>query len=721
MKSALLLILLLLASAGCISQPGITASYDCLSRIVNKDSRTLFVLEIKKDDRQKSYFSYKTAQGKVHITASSPVDLTRGAYDFLYNTCNSIVSWTGNRIVIPSPLPQISKSLTSPFPLRYYMNVVTNGYSTPYWDWQRWEKEIDWMAVHGINMPLIPAAHEAILDRVFEKLGFTQAERQEYFCGPAHLPWNRMGNINGFDGPLSNEYMKKQLKLSHQMLNRLSELGMHPIIPAFAGFVPKSAIRIYPNEKLRELSWGGFNAKNHAWLLDPNSELFHTIGKMYIQEWEKEFGKAEYYLADSFNEMEPPLSKDSLKALSELADYGLAVYNSIKDANPNATWVMQGWTFPYHRDKNGKLFWSPAMLKALLSKTPDDKVLLLDITNEYSRAWWNCEPSWKMFDGFFGKQWIFGYIPVMGGHVPYNGRLDIYASMSIEALNYENKKNLVGFGFAPEGIENNDIIYELLADMAWQTQPIDLNTWIEHYCKSRYGGYPEKMKTAYEYLLKSAYGNFTDDAIYQYQFGPISKRKASVCKSPEFAKGVEAFLACRDKLKNSELYKYDLIEVTCQYLGLKADEMIIKFKNESNETDYALLDSALNLLNNIDRLYESHSTHKLENWVSLARSWGSTEKESNYYEANAKRLITYWGGDTREITDYSARSWSGLIRDYYLPRWELFYNAKQRNEKFDLLAWEDKWVTSPGVSEIEPFNDPLQAAIDLFTKNKSEQ
>lgn len=34
------------------------------------------------------------------------------------------------------------------------MNVCTFGYSYAHWDWKRWEREIDWMALNGINMPL---------------------------------------------------------------------------------------------------------------------------------------------------------------------------------------------------------------------------------------------------------------------------------------------------------------------------------------------------------------------------------------------------------------------------------------------------------------------------------------------------------------------------------------------------------------------------------------
>ena len=31
---------------------------------------------------------------------------------------------------------------------------MLRSYSMAYWDWDRWEAEIDWMALQGINLPL---------------------------------------------------------------------------------------------------------------------------------------------------------------------------------------------------------------------------------------------------------------------------------------------------------------------------------------------------------------------------------------------------------------------------------------------------------------------------------------------------------------------------------------------------------------------------------------
>ena len=70
------------------------------------------------------------------------------------------------------------------------------------------------------------------------------------------------------------------------------------------------------------------------------------------------------------------------------------------------------------------------------------------------------------------------------------GDLQMYATSSAEALHSANAGNLIGFGSAPEGLENNEVIYELLADMGWTADSIDLDSWLPVYCKARYGGCP---------------------------------------------------------------------------------------------------------------------------------------------------------------------------------------------------------------------------------------
>lgn len=719
-KSNLMHILIFFFSVFCTAQNNPVS--DVLIRTIGEDNAEIFLFVLNSDMAGADSYSIHKENNKIIVEGNSKVALCRGAYDYLKNYCGSLISWSGSNVNIPSTLPDVNINIQSPYQYRYYFNVVTHGYTTAYWDWQRWEKEIDWMALHGINMPLIGGAHEAILDRVFEKIGLTKEERENYFTGPAFFPWNRMGNVNGWDGPFPDSYFPKQIELTHKMLNRMKELGITPIVHDFAGFVPKGIKRIFPDIEIRELRWGGgLPEEFNAFILSPKSEYFTLIGKLYIEEWEKEFGKCEYFLADSFNEMDVPISNDSLKALDELAEYGNAVYSSINKADSSATWVMQGWTFPFHRDNTGNLFWTPERLAALVSKVPDDKLLILDLANEYNKVFWKIDPSWEMYSGFFGKKWIYSFIPNMGGKIPLNGILDIYSSISIDALNYNKKGNLIGFGFAPEGIENNEIIYELLSDMGWQSTPIDLNSWIEDFCIQRYGIFNDKLKNAFELLTKSCYGTFTDHPLFRYQLNPLSRgggceNPASVHSSENFAAAVKCFLENSSLLKNNELFKYDAIDLVAQFLGLVIDKKLSDFLCENDKYLTDEFYNAMSLLTELDRLLISHPNRNLQSWIDFARSWGDNDREKNYYESNAKRIITTWGGIP--VNDYAAKVWSGLIRDYYVPRWLNSYKNKFTKE--ELSDFEEKWIQTRGVSKIIPFDDPVDIAVKLFEKYKNE-
>ena len=411
-----------------------------IERFAGNDIPVEISLNLEKKNGNDVYTT-EVSDGCLKIEASSPVAACRAFYSYLTDNGWGIDSWSGKRIDLPVTLPDQTKAeVVSPFRHHYYFNVVTFGYSMPYWDWERWEREIDWMALHGIDMPLALVANEAISARVFKKIGLTDEEIAEYFVGPAHLPWMRMGNISSVDGPMPQQWHKGQIELQHKILDRMRRLGMKPITPAFAGFVPEGIKRLYPDTQLSETSWLGGVSKN--WMVSPESPLFHQIGKMFIKEWEKEFGKNEYYIADSFNEMEIPFPpKGTQERYDMMAKYGDAVYSSIRDANPDAVWVMQGWMFGYMRD-----IWDYETLQALVSKVPDDKMLLLDLAVDYNKCFWKIDYNWEFYKGLYNKEWVYSVIPNMGGKNALSGIPEFYANGKFAALESPNRGNLAGFG-----------------------------------------------------------------------------------------------------------------------------------------------------------------------------------------------------------------------------------------------------------------------------------
>ena len=608
--------------------------------------------------------------GKLLVRANSPIAQCRGFYTAVRHCGRGICSWSGCRFQSGNWPAGMQLRGSTPFSLRYYLNVVTFGYSTAFWDWARWEQEIDRMALHGINTPLALTAQEGIMARVYKRMGLTENEIAHSFTGPAHLPWLRMGNISGIDAPLPSSWHEDQIALQHRILARMRELGMQPICPGFSGVVSAAWVQRHSQAPVLQLHWGG-QKRFETYLLQADSEEFAHMQKMFVEEWEREFGPASYYLIDSFNEMPVPEDLD-------LAAYGEAVHRSLQAAHPGAVWVMQGWMFGYQRN-----IWSAERLQELLSRIPDESILLLDLAADYTHLLWNQSANSEFYNGFFGKPWVLSYIPNMGGKTAYTGVLTFYAKHHARILQGAPNQRPIGFGFAPEGLENNEVIYELLSDAAWNPQGIDLLPWLENYSLCRYGSCPRGVSDYWQALLRGPYGSFTDHPRFVWQ-GRSGRVRETVCTQKLLA-ALQHLASCYTELHHSPLYMADLRELGALWLG-----------SAKPAPDFELMDALL----------EGHPLHRLERWLAMARSHGSTTQASDYYERSARRIITTWGPG---VEDYAAKLWSGLIRDFYAPR---FHLEQQGATSSSLETWENNWVEQQhGVS---PAGDADEALIRLL-------
>lgn len=686
MKKIFALLWICLASTTMFAQKtGVKAAEDIIHRFAGDD--VSLQLSLKKDKSGVTYTAV-VKNDKVFIKGSTPVALCRGFYDLVKAQGAGIDSWSGRRFDRAALLANNTELVGgSPFVHHYYMNVVTYGYTTPYWDAARWDEEIDRMALHGIDMPLMLVAQEAIMKRTFKRIGLTDEEVDGYFAGPAHLPWMRMGNISNLEGPLTDNWHKDQIALAHHILDRERALGMTPICPAFAGFVPKAIQRLYPEAQVTETSW--CDGKFHNWMLSPDSPLFKQIGTIFIEEWQKEFGRCDYYIADSFNEMDLPFAeKGSKERHDQLAHYGRSVYESITASAPKAVWVMQGWMFGYQRD-----IWDKASLEALVSEVPSEKMLLLDLAEDYNYTFWKIGNNWDFYDGFFGKQWVYSVIPNMGGKTALTGILDFYANGGrVEALNSKNRGNLTGYGMAPEGLESNELLFELIWDAGWTSSTIDIDEWLTNYQQCRYG-----RRLVSNERFKEIFSWFTDHPRFFWQLRPGLTQKGTVNKSA----GVYSSWI-REAKKNdalSDLERADLAEINVMALGRqtefswnKADSLLT-----AGDTIVACryADKACELMTQMDQeLTKNFPTRTLNHWMRYTRLHGGTPDERKAYERDARRIITIWGPP---VDDYSARLWGGLIGQYYLPRWKQWFalrlkgKSKAEIDAF-LTEWEERWV-----------------------------
>jgi alpha-N-acetylglucosaminidase len=688
------------------SQAKLQSARSVLSRVLGERAGE-FNLEIFESGGDRDTFEVEAAGGKVTVRGNSAIALTRGVYFYLRNATHSQITWSGEHLNLPKSFPDFPvTSIATSCKFRLYYNVCAFGYTTAFWDWKRWERELDWMALHGINMPLAMTGQEAIWQKVWNSYGISNDELKEFFSGPAFLPWHRMGNLNKHDGPLPQDWLDKSKNLQKKILNRMRELGMTPIVPAFAGFVPPTFKKHFPSASVLDMApWAGFDANNGTHILSPKSELFVEIGKKFIEEYRKEYGECHYYLSDSFNEMEVPVTKEG--RYDELADFGEAVYRSIAAGDPQGTWVMQGWLF-----YNDASFWDTLSVQALLKRVPNDRMIIIDLANEL----WH---GWKMQHAFYGKQWIYSVIHNAGGDNPMYGPLKFFAEDGAVALNDSAKGNLVGYGISPEGIENNEVVYELLTDAEWSSKPLQLDAWLKEYCISRYGGCQPAMEEAWKILVNTVYDKEKFNVRFGFQKRPELKPEGEAASAPEIEKAVKLFLSCANELGESQLYRNDLIEMAGQYCGNAIDRYLNYAGAFHEKKDNASRDEAvgiaLDLIKEIDKLFASRNDRRLERWIEFARAWGESDAEKNYYERDAKRQVTVWGGPY--LSEYAAKLWSGLIRDYYANRWKFFYKHIDDVKPFDLQQWEEQWISSPGnLSPEERFADPIAGSRQIVAK-----
>lgn len=686
-------------------------------------------------------YELEARRGRVTVKGSSGVAMSRGAYEYLKKYCGVHVSWEGNQLELPAVFPDAAPSrVVSPQRYIHYFNACTFGYTMVWWDWERWEREIDWMALHGINMPLAMNGQEAVWQRVWQSYGLSNDDLADFFSGPAFLPWHRMGNLNAHAGPLPQAWIDRDRELQHKILKRERELGMTPVLQAFAGFVPPAFAEMHPELDIQKSSgWCGFEP---TLLLNPAEPKFVEIGKRFVEAMIDEYGTDHFYLADTFIEMEPMF--DEATRLEDFARIGEATYQGIAQADPQGTWILMGWPFLVH-----KQIWGEDEIEAMFSRVPLERTIILDLAIE-------AVPIWQLRKAFRERQWISSIIHNYGQMTLTYGILPFAAGAQSAILDNPERGHHVGAGITPEGIEQNAVVYELETDAIWERSAIELDAWLPEYCRQRYGACPEAMEQAWKIFGETIYGidMSEENNASHYNIIPCMMMLPNLAYDPasqeiiqpsRLLQAIDLFLACESELGSSDLYRRDLIDLVKVYIihGDRALLGQIRAADAAGDIHRrdAFIDQFLQMIDDLDRLVATRPEYHLSQWLNAARSCAydgeksffkdeesDAEKNADLYEANARRLITRWG-DHGNLTDYAKKEWSGLLNGYYGVRWGIYFDRlclagninhlDQAAVIKEIEAWEESWVLSTMPVAEHAVGDEIVVARELLARYRN--
>ncbi|KAF9820748.1 hypothetical protein IEO21_01191 [Rhodonia placenta] len=626
--------------------------------------------------------------GGITVQCTTVSACARGLYTYATQFGGVDIWWTGSRLnQLPATLPEVGQPVdgSAVVPYRYHFNTVTFDYTAAFWDWEQWEAELDWLALRGVNLPLAWVGYEYILTQVFQEVGLTDTDIASFLSGSAFQAWNRFGNIQGsWGGDLPTQWVNDQYALQQQIVQRMADLGMTPVLPAFTGFVPRAMATLYPNASIVNGSqWSDFPLSlTDTSFLEPFDPLFVTMQQSFITKQQAAFGAnlTHVYTLDQYNE-NSPYSGDT----GYLANISAGTFASLREADPAAVWMMQGWLF--FADES---FWTDDRISAFLGAVPgSDSMIILDL---YAEA----EPQWQRTDSYYGKQWIWCELHDYGGNMGIEGNLPELASAPLAALNTAGS-SMKGMGLTMEGQEGNEIVYDFLLDQAWSSTSLNITAYVEAWVSRRYtvASLPASAQEAWTILSTTVYSNTNPNT--QAVIKSIVELSPSISGLtnltghhptevsyqtntsiiPALQNLVQA-AAQNPLLLTVPEFIYDVVDVTRQLLVNRFIGYYTTLVSEyySSGATSASVTAAgqplLTIITDLDTLLYTSPYFLLSNWVSDARSLANGNTTyADYLEYNARNQITLWGPDG-EINDYASKQWAGLVGTYYLARWQTF-------------------------------------------------
>ncbi|WP_302535797.1 alpha-N-acetylglucosaminidase [Phocaeicola coprophilus] len=688
---------------------------------IDKGASRKFVIERLKGE--KDFFELDQKGNKVVVRGNNYVSIATGINWYLKYYAGINLSWNGMKADLPEVLPPVLKKERheTDLKLRYDFNYCTFSYSMAFWDWKRWEQEIDWMALHGINLPLAMVGTDVVWKNVLEELGYTREEINAFIAGPGFQAWWLMNNLEGWGGPNPDSWYERQEELQKRILKRMREYGIEPVLPGYSGMVPHNA---KDRLGLNVADPGRWNGYPRPAFLQPTDPQFERIAALYYQEMTRLYGKASYYSMDPFHEGGNTSGVD-------LEAAGKAIWKAMKQANPRAAWVVQAW------GANPR----PQMIRDL----PAGDMVVLDLFSESRPQWGDPASSWYRKEGFGQHDWLFCMLLNYGGNVGLHGKMAHLIEEFYKAKDSSFGKTLKGVGMTMEGIENNPVMYELLCELPWREQRFSKDEWLEGYLKARYGKSDSQVSQAWMLLSNTIYNcpaastqQGTHESILcarpswkAYQVSSWSEM-SDYYDPADVIRAAGMMVDAAERFRGNNNFEYDLVDIVRQAVAEKGRLMyrvlVDAYKAGDRELFKLSSDRFLRLILMQDRLLATRPEFKVGRWLESARNLGSTEEEKDWYEWNARVQITTWGNrvaaDDGGLHDYAHREWNGLLRDFYYLRWKTWLDEQLKSfeggqpKAIDFYALEEPWTLKHNSYVSEAEGNSVDIACEIYREIK---
>lgn len=688
--------------------------YGIVERRLGKEYKTWFDFCIGKK-KQYDYFNISYENNKIKIIGNTGVAIAAGLNYYLKYFCKVNISQVGDQPVMPNEMivPEKPVYRETKARIRYAYNYCTHSYTSAFWGDSEWRREIDWLALNGVNCVLDITAQEEVWRRFLKCIGYSHGEIKNFIVGPAYYAWMFMANMFEHGGPVSDAWFEKRCELARKNQLIMRKLGIYPVLQGYSGMIPTD-IKKY-NPEIEVIPQGDWCALQRPHMIKTDCPSYAKYAKIFYEVQKEVYGEAVFFATDPFHEggitggMSPRMISKT-------------VLEEMLKANPDAVWIIQSWQAN-----------PTSELLAGLGEVKDGRqhALVLDLYAEkipnYSDGK-SGNPNHGYSEEFDGTPWVYCMLNNFGGRSGLHGHLDNMVKEIPKIIN--ECKYFAGIGMTCEASENNPVLYDFLFESVWcenteeTAVSFDINKWLCSYVERRYGGESENSEKAWNILAETVYkakynmiGQGAPESMVNAR-PEFNLKKSSMWGNSligynpdDFEKAAQFLLKDYNKFCKSDGYMYDVVSVFEQVLSNRAlsvynlmseaynNKDINKFEKYSNEF--------LNIADEMEKVTANCEYFRISRFMNFVHniSKGYDDFGKRLLMINAKSIISVWwsytASELAQEHEYSNRQWSGMIGGFYKKRWECYINevkkelkGEEYNKNIKWFEWEWSWARS---------------------------
>jgi alpha-N-acetylglucosaminidase len=394
--------------------------------------------------------------------------------------------------------------------------------------------------------------------------------------------------------------------------------------------------------------------------------------------------------------------------------------------------------------------------RGFVDAVPQGKFVVIDMSVDGAGEWkkWNNA-------SFFGAPFIWTTLHDFGGTDGMKGNMSRINQIPFDGMAPQAPSTVWGTGYTPEGIDQNPVYYEFMAQANFREAPVpDIASHVVQRSYRRYGLTQPvaSVNTAWRQLVGSTYSQDLSvqdgtgiphlPGYDRSQFLPDNRTPTPKLCLTYKAWG-KLISASEDVDPTLETFRYDLVNVGREVLAQLSTPLSNNF---SDAFSAKVLDTTLlrrtgglyvQLLKDVDALVATDSAFQLGPWLESAKAWGASSSDCGvkscpaFYEWNARAQLTTWNPTPANASkvpdgpvDYASKHWSGLIRDYYAARAQMVLNQALADaaagRPLDTAAVERQkatlaynWQNARNLYPTHPVGNAVQTARAMYIKYQS--